>query len=164
MEIIEENDKSIHGKYKNCKIIIHFADFLGIKKKYHPLQFDDSKIIYIHDFMCDLSHSEKGNGRKLLVMALEYIKTKYFPNENVIVSLLAVSKKRIDASGIELQTNDDKLIRYYSSLGFKKISDMGFMIGSLPMIIIKSEMYNAGKSSKKVQQKKRTSRKKKIIF
>jgi hypothetical protein len=35
MEILQQNDKEIRAKFKNCEIYINLLDFLKIYKKYH---------------------------------------------------------------------------------------------------------------------------------
>jgi hypothetical protein len=153
MEIVTQNEKHVLAKYKNCKIFINLTDFLEINSKYNPNEFDDIPIIYIKEFKCDIISSQKGNGRILLRMVLEHIKNTYFKNEHVLVSLLAVSEERKDASGIVTRSDDAKLIQYYSKLGFRQINPLGIMIGSLTNILKQCDSYSGGRISRKVINK-----------
>jgi len=162
MEIIEQNDKFIHAKYENCKIVVFLRDSLGIRQTYQPLQFDDSKIIHINHFICDTSAGKKGNGRILLRLVLNHIKMTYFKNVNVMISLVVCGKKRIDEMGHEIQSDDAKLIQYYTKLGFRVINkDNDIMIGRLPFIVESCDGYIGGRISRNkraVYQIKKTSR------
>jgi hypothetical protein len=169
MEILEENDKFIHAKYENCKIFMKFSDFLGIRKEYKHFQFDDSKIIYLISFVCDmLQDKKKGNGRILLSLLLEYIKNTRFKSENIFVSLIIASKKRIDETGKEIQSDDAKLIQYYTKLGFRIINkDNDIMVGRLQDILTKCRSYNGGRTSLKkrhITQINKTSRNRKKYY
>ena len=150
MEIVEENDRFIRAKYENCKIFMIFSDFLGIRKEYLQFQFDDSKIIYLKSFECDMQHGKKGNGRILLSLLLEYIKNTRFNSENIFVSLIVLGKKRIDETGKEIQSDDAKLIQYYTKLGFRIISkDIDIMVGRLSLILTNSKSYSGGRTSRR---------------
>jgi hypothetical protein len=169
MEILEENDKYIHVKYENCKIYMNFRDFLGIRKVYPHFQFDDSKIIYLNSFECDITNVKKGNGRILLSLLLEYINNTRFKSDNIFVSLIVSGQKRIDETGIEIQSDDAKLIHYYTKLGFKIIGkDNDIMIGRLQDILRKCKSYIGGKPSRKkrpvTNKKKRSNNNKKYAY
>jgi hypothetical protein len=132
MEIIEENDRFIRAKYENCKIFINFRDILGIRKEYLQFQLDDSKIIYLNRFECDMQQGKKGNGRILLSLMLDYIKNTRFKSENIFISLIVSGKKRIDETGKEIQSDDAKLIQYYTKLGFRILNkDNDIMVGQI---------------------------------
>jgi hypothetical protein len=150
MEIVEENDKFIHAKYENCRIFMNFRDILGIRKEYKHFQFDDCKIIYLTHFECDMQQGKKGNGRILLSYLLEYINSTRFKSENIFISLIIAGKKRIDEMGKEIQSDDAKLIQYYTKLGFRIISkDNDIMVGRLQEILTKCKSYSGGKTSRR---------------
>ena len=153
MEIVTQNEKHVLAKYKNCKIFINLTDFLKINTKYNPNEFDDIPIIYIKEFKCDIISSQKGNGRILLRMILEHIKNTYFKNEHVLVSLLAVSVEQTDASGNVIRSDDAKLIKYYSKLGFRQINPLGIMIGGLSNILKQCDIYSGGRISRRTINK-----------
>jgi len=149
MEIVEENDKYIITKYQNCKIFLNFTDILGIKKKFLHFQFDDSKIIYLNSFECNMLLEKKGNGRILLSLLLEYIKNTRFKSDDIFISLIVSGKKRIDEMGKEIQSNDAKLIQYYTKLGFSIIDkENDIMISRLSNILTKCKSYKAGRISR----------------
>ena len=162
MEIVEQKDKLIHAKYENCKIVLTLRDFLGLRQTYKPFQFDNIKIIHINDFTCDLRSGKKGNGRILLRLVLKHIKMTYFNTEDVMISLVVCGKNRIDEMGKELQSDDTKLIQYYTKLGFRVISkDNDIMLGRLSFIVSSCDSYRGGRTSRKkraVGQIKKTSR------
>lgn len=160
MEIVQETDSIIHAKYENCIIHMKFSDFLGIRTRYEHFQFDDTQIIYLRSFVCNMQPGKKGNGRILLSLLLEYIKNTRFKTEDIFVSLLASGNNRIDENGIEIQSDDTKLKQYYTKLGFRLISkDIDIMIGRLSVILSKCKNYNAGRISRnkrKLRLKKRS--------
>ena len=162
MEIVEENDRFILAKYKNCEIFINFRDILEIRKEYMQFQFVDCKIIYLTSFECNMLQGKKGNGRILLTLLLEYIKNTRFKSENIFISLIVSGKKRIDEAGEEIQSDDTKLIQYYTKLGFRIINkDNDIMVGRLPFILSSCESYRGGRTSRNkraVGQIKKTSR------
>ena len=148
MEIILQNDKEIHAKYKNCEIYINLIDFLKIYKKYPPNSFNDTPIIYINNFICQSKSTEKGNGRVLLSMILEYIQITYFKGNVVFVSLFAISNQRIDSNGNKIYSDNKKLVKYYERLGFKLIDSSGIMLGRITEIVIHCNSYKAGNSNR----------------
>ena len=150
MEIVEENDRFIRAKYKNCKIFINFRDILGIRNEYLQFQFVDCKIIYLNSFECDMQQGKKGNGRILLSLLLEYIQNTLFKSENIFISLIVSGKKRIDETGKEIQSDDTKLIKYYTKLGFRIINkDNDIMVGRLSYILTNCKSYPGGRTSRK---------------
>ena len=154
MEILQQNDKEIRAKFKNCEIYINLLDFLKIYKKYPPNAFDDTPIIYINEFICRLKPIEKSNGRKLLGMILEHIQNTYFKSKIVFVSLFAISMERIDSYGNVYYSDNQKLVQYYSKLGFRVIDQEGIMLGRMNDIMIKCDSQIGGK---KYRSKRRIS-------
>lgn len=169
MEIIlsSENPKYLEAKYMNCKISITLDDYFKINTDIRPGNYDGRKIIYIHDFDCDMP-GEKGNGRKLLSMVLDHIQKTYFKGQDVVVSLLAASKERKDSAGHTFSSDNAKLVQYYTKLGFTQIDQSGLMTGGLNQIFMKCMLMNGGRmgrmgrmsKTKRRQIRKKKSRKK----
>jgi hypothetical protein len=165
MEILSEDDKHVHAKFKNCYIYILLRDVIPISVYISPEEYNTYKIIHINDFECDNTLGEKGNGRQLLVHILEYIKKKpNYMEENLFVTLQAVSKIRKDSTGAIIKSDDEKLISYYEKLGFSKydrLGQFGIMAGVYGKILMKSLTYRGGRISrtqKSINQRKQTSR------
>lgn len=160
MEIIlsSGNPKYLEAKYMNCKISITLDDYFKLNTDIRPGSYDGRKIIYIHDFDCDMP-GEKGNGRKLLSMVLEHIQNTYFKGEDVVVSLLAASKERKDSAGHTIPSDNNKLVRYYTNLGFTQIDQFGLMTGGLNQILMKCLMMKGGKTKRRQIRKKKSRRK-----
>ena len=111
----------------NLKITKYLLDWLKIYKKFPPNAFDDTSIIYINEFIFNLNSENKGNGRYLLVIILEYIQKTYFKDN----SIFDVSNQRIDSYGNIIYHNNLKLIQFYNKLGFHLIDPAGIMLGKI---------------------------------
>jgi hypothetical protein len=161
MIIVYQGIDGITATYKNCSIEISYRDHQEIIEinKMLPMPFDidaDTQIISITLFKCDTKDSsQKGNGRVLLQMILDHIKTLF--RDNIVVSLGASSLKPCRSSE-EQQANDIKLIKYYEKLGFIQITEEmpGIMIGKIDDIILKCKSYSAGRLSRKRNFKKKS--------
>ena len=107
-------------------------------------------MLYISNFECDFRTEKKGNGRILLSLILDHIKKTYFKSENVMVSLIACAKTRIDETGREIVSDNAKLIKYYKKLGFRLITkDDDIMVGRLSLILTNCKSFPGGRTSRK---------------
>jgi hypothetical protein len=102
----------------NLKIAKYLSNLLKIYKKFPTNAFDDTLIIYTNEFICKLTSENKGNGRYLLGMILEYIQNTYFKGKIVFISIFAVSNQRIDSHGNIIYPNNPKLVQFYNKLCF----------------------------------------------
>lgn len=158
IRLSSENPKYLEANYRNCKISITLDDYFKLNTDIRPGHYNGRKIIYIHDFDCDMP-GEKGNGRKLLSMVLEHIQNTYFKGEDVVVSLLAASKERKDSAGHTIPSDNAKLVQYYTKLGFTQIDQSGIMTGGLNQIFMKCLMMKGGKTKRRQIRKKKSRRK-----
>jgi len=132
------NGERLKGEYEeysddhrgSCSIKITLNDFENYGQMFIFDAFDH--IVYIDDFTC--SGTIKGKGKKLLFEVLNYVRS--IKGKKTYVTLLAASKERV-VDGKKLPSNDQKLMAYYTTLGFRDRVDEvpGLMYGNIETVM-----------------------------